>query len=127
MLLAPSRVICTLAGVMLRPQRRFCYLRLPVWCPPAIHEGVFVFSAYPRDVRLRQVWEEWRDEERKRGGLDEGTSTELNDPFPSATRLSCADVVLCSLERLADAGGTGGLSADVRLARSVKWSQVRPV
>lgn len=71
-----------------------------------------------------QVWEEWRDEERRLnmekrtpGGIAE------QSPFPSATRLSSADVVLCSLERLADIGSEG-VSMDAKLARSVKWTQV---
>lgn len=76
------------------------------------------------------MWEEWRDEELKRGGMtgDKKTavaaSPDARAPYPSATKLSCADVVLCSVERLAEVGA-GGMSADERLARSIRWSQVR--
>lgn len=75
------------------------------------------------------MWEEWRDEELKLGGIDRKTSVaaspDARAPYPSATKLSCADVVLCSLERLAEAEGAGGITTDGRLARAIRWSQVR--
>lgn len=46
----------------------------------------------------------------------------------SPIRRSSTDVVLCSLERLADPVGAraeDGATMDIRLARSVRWSQVR--
>ncbi|CAM9508167.1 unnamed protein product, partial [Scytosiphon promiscuus] len=75
-----------------------------------------------------KVWEEWRDQERRHRGSAQSAATAsmpagTGSSMPSSpTRLSSADVVLCSLERLAEV--SGGVSADVRLARSVRWTQV---
>lgn len=71
-----------------------------------------------------QTWEAWRDEERLMSLENHISPCKASlGAFPFATRFSSADVVLCSLERLADVGG-GASTADVRLARSIRWSQV---
>ena len=70
------------------------------------------------------MWEDWRKEEGIGGKEDSfGENRRSSASSSYATRLSSADVVLCSLERLADGGGSGA-TADVRVARLVRWSQV---
>lgn len=58
-------------------------------------------------------------------GDDQWLSASPSSPI----RRSSTDVVLCSLERLAEPVGAGaedgGATMDIRLARSVRWSQVR--
>lgn len=97
-------------------------LRPPLAPVPSPHDPL---STLP--CTAPQVWEEWRDQERRQRGSAPATvgaaAAAAGSTMPSSpTRVSSADVVLCSLERLAEV--SGGSSADVRLARSVRWSQV---
>ncbi|CAN0115477.1 unnamed protein product, partial [Ectocarpus sp. 13 AM-2016] len=115
---------------------------VPSWAMARWH--MELAQACPRLVI--KVWEEWRSQEHHHlsatavataaasssppSSLQQklspqataaGGSVSVKARLPPKARRSSADVVLCSLERLAEVDG--GVSADARLARSVRWSQ----